>query len=231
MKILSLNLSAYKNWQIRKPKVLALFKEHAPDIIFLQEVRMDPQQNSRRLNQLEEINEELNYPYSVFSSARLYENNTVQHGCGALSRFPILNTRTYMLSPQKAKYAYSTRVYMDMDIKIEDTTTAFTLVHFENTNEGSLNHLKEVLAHHKALGRKAVIMGDFNILDISLAKEFYKDNYKCSYDYSSYVSYPEKSETLDYCLIPSDYSFLRVEVVGEDVSDHKALACSIVLNT
>lgn len=69
LKIISLNIWRYYEWNSRKNLLIKYIEDKNPDIIFLQETIYDPTVSLK--NQTQEINDILNYPYYLFSSTGL----------------------------------------------------------------------------------------------------------------------------------------------------------------
>ena len=73
LKIFSLNLKEYENWDERLPKIISEIHSYQPDIIVLQEVVLDKRFSS--LSTLEQLNKELKYQYSIFAPCFDYSLN------------------------------------------------------------------------------------------------------------------------------------------------------------
>lgn len=73
---------------------------------------------------------------------------------------------------------------------------------------------------------KRIVVGDFNIFDITEHKELY-NGYVASVDFSGYVSFPSEGKTIGYMLLPDEYSYQGITST-EGLSDYAAL--SYVIN-
>ncbi|NCU38153.1 endonuclease/exonuclease/phosphatase family protein [Candidatus Saccharibacteria bacterium] len=226
MKLVSLNLCGYSDWQSRRDKIVSFLNDINADIVCLQEVKFDVKKGSD--NQANYLNSLLSnpYKYSNASITKFYRSSNgepFREGLATLSRHPILNAENLALT--QAEDDKHVRIIQNLDINDKDTTVKISNVHFSN-NAHSVEQLKEVLAILDSRNEVRIIMGDFNIFDLSQVKEIYSDKYKSSADFTKYMSYPSKTQTLDYVLLPHEHSFLSVSV-QDGLSDHNALIVDI----
>ena len=97
MKILSLNLWRYYDWENRFENIVNSILEKEPDVIFLQEVQLDKEKSL--FSQVEILKKELGeYKYSIFSTIVIKTHqrgkelkNPIQHGMAILSKYPIVD--------------------------------------------------------------------------------------------------------------------------------------------
>jgi len=66
LKILTINIWRYYEWEKRKEKLIQFLKKQNADIIFMQEVAYDERLKDKWKNQIEEINTEVKYESSAF---------------------------------------------------------------------------------------------------------------------------------------------------------------------
>ncbi|HEX6258833.1 MAG TPA: hypothetical protein VFZ48_05115, partial [Candidatus Saccharimonadales bacterium] len=92
----------------------------------------------------------------------------------------------------------------------------------------SVEQLRELIAIFASRKEERIIAGDFNIPQLENEKESYTENYTSSIDFKKYVSFPSENITLDYVLIPKQFTFDSLEV-HEGLSDHNVLVFAIRL--
>ena len=104
--VATLNLHHFVSWEERFPKIIELFKNTNPDIIFTQETQSDSRFSTK--NQVELLNTGLNYPYILFSVAEVRTHqkgetlpSPVEHGLGIISKYPIKEVKVHKLSQEK----------------------------------------------------------------------------------------------------------------------------------
>lgn len=226
MKLVSLNLCGYSDWKDREDKIVIFLNNANADIVYLQEIKFDINETST--NQASYLNSLLDkpYKYSNTSVTKFYRpsiGEPFREGLATLSRYPIINAENLALT--QAEDDKHVRIIQNIDLDNENTTIKISNVHFSN-NTHSTEQLKEVLAILDSRNESRIIMGDFNIFSLNQSKELYGEKYKCSADFTKYVSYPPKEQTLDYMLLPHSYDFLSVSV-QDGLSDHNALIVDI----
>lgn len=226
MRIVSLNLSGYKDWVMRAPQVIDFLNKVDADFVFFQEVRLDL--DISPLAQSDLINSSLAspLPYTSSSISRYYEpsvDKPYREGLAVLSRHPILKEETLALT--KASDDKHQRIIQNLDIDVAGEVIRFSNIHLSN-NHNSNNQLKEVLSIFDSRNEKRIIVGDFNIPDLDSHSQTLDDEYTISTKFSNYISYPSKNQTLDYILLPPGFSCKSLKTV-DDLSDHSALVCLI----
>lgn len=242
IKVLSLNLCNYHNFEERKSRIVNFIKKISPDIVAFQEVRDDLRYNSIGDNQAKQINRYLNYPYLDFVETmninqvkNMPNEPACTEGLAILSKLPILKTAKKILKKQpNDKF---TRAIMHVRL-MSDKTIDILNVHFSPGMQFAKLHLEETLKFSRALGTNQVILGDFNMPNPEIIKEMAHD-YHVSTDVKEYISYCPKENikkdkvhnpkpcTLDYILIPKNHRFKYFNCIDEDLSDHSALIAEI----
>ena len=114
-----------------------------------------------------------------------------------------------------------TRIIQKLQVQVNGETRTFTNIHFSN-NDYSDEQLEETLQILKNTNTESVVLGDFNIFDITTVADLYADDYTASTEFTDYVSFPSENATFDYVLLPKAYSFTSLHI-GENLSDHNAL--------
>ena len=229
MKVTSLNLAGYKNWQEREPRIVSYLEATNSDIVFLQEVKFDTQYSPH--TQSKHLNNSLSSPYlyTQASVSRYYlrsDGTESREGLAVLSIYPIVDSEVIVLAKQADDK--HTRIIQKVDIVVDEKIVTFTNVHFSN-NKYSHEQLAETLQILKNADCKSIILGDFNVFDIKALGNLYANDYHVSTDFSKYISFPSEGATFDYILLPHQYAFTSLSV-GENLSDHNALTFEFAAN-
>ena len=228
MKITTLNLQGFDNWEERVEHITAYLTREQPDIIFFQEVVFLPDVNAR--NQVQLLNDQLHYPYQQTTISRLQvglEYAVYREGLGCLSRYPITASDTIVL--KQAPGDEHQRIIQLLDVAVGDEIIKLTHVHFSITDftDFATPQLEETLALLKARGEERIMVGDFNLNHLEESIALWGDTYDASTKFP-YISYPSMEKRNDYFLIPKRYSFK--DFTGSDderISDHNALTATI----
>jgi len=232
-KVMSLNLYHYHDWENRKNNIISLIKKQDPDWITLQEVQTNLSFSA--YPQSDFIADNCGYKFRVFAPTLARSNafdkngNRTQrasYGQAFLSKYPIVSSDNYFLQLYPDFNEEMTVLFCKIDIngKFIDLCD----VHFANTGKHSDLHLNELMDLCEKRKIKPIIMGDFNILDLSIYKSTRLKDYILSTDITKYISYPAHNQTLDYIIVPrSMYDLSNVSCLGEYVSDHKALFADV----
>ncbi len=239
LKILTANIWRYYEWEKRKKKLINFLKKQNADIVFLQEAAYDDRLKDKWKNQVEEINKEIQYPSFVFEKLMEMEkwhgkqiDWIMYYGLGILSKYPIEHSEIVILPPVEKTQKFG---FMHVVIKTHKENINLINVHFENTNPGSKEHLKQTLRWCKKNEIKPIIAGDFNMKVTEDLKEAAEKEYQISYlikPYKSFMptefSHDKVPITLDYIMSHKDkFEMEEVECVDNDVSDHKPVIAKI----
>lgn len=231
VKIASLNLWQFNDWEQRVRDIIDLVKKVDPDILLTQETQIDPNFDDR--NQIEILNEKLCYPYFLFQPAEVRTQKKgvklpfpVSHGLGVLSKFPL---EFEVLRLTRASDDKENRIILVCSANIEGLYMNFANVHFSNSNLWAEDHFKETLAVLDERNIQPILVGDFNIYNIEKYKDIYGDKYISSSEKFEYISYPDDGASLDYFLIPKNCEFLNFKCQNEYVSDHRMIVAEILL--
>jgi len=241
MKVLTINIWRYYEWEERKEKLINFLKEQNADIVFLQEVAYDERLKDKWANQIEEINKQVKYSYSAFGELREMKKwhdkpiDWIMYcGLGILSKYPIKYSEVIILPPvEKDKKSG----FMHIVIETPKGDLNLINVHFENTDAGSKEHLKETLEWCKNKGIKPIIAGDFNMQVTENLKELAEKDYQISYLIKPYKSFmpTEFSNntipiTLDYIIShKEEFEMKEVECINNDISDHNPVIAGVEL--
>jgi endonuclease/exonuclease/phosphatase family metal-dependent hydrolase len=227
IKIASLNLWRFNEWDRRLPLIIDTIKKLDPDILFLQEVQKDIRYSEK--NQLEILNDSLDYPYSAFTIADIKTTRKgiplpfpVDHGLAVLSKFEFVSEKVLL---NKSLGDKEQRILQINNFNIEGHMYVFANIHFSNSDEWAEKHFKESLSLLK--GKNTGIIGDFNIKNIGKYSELYKDSYISSSDIYDYISYPKDCLSYDYMLMPKGYVFQSFECLETSISDHRMIIATV----
>ena len=230
LKVSSLNLWRYNEWDKRAPRIISLLREVNADIIFFQEVDLDSVRDTG--DQVEVLNRQLGYQYKHFAKAETLTSwknvmfdHPIDYGLAVLSRIPFQHET---ISLGKATDNERSRILLCCKFSVGEETIEITNVHFSNRDDWAEAHFKETL---KVMGgENSVLIGDFNIKSMAEYKHLYADKYTASSDIYDYVSYPADGLSYDYILIPHSMKFESFECRSENVSDHRMVVADISLN-
>lgn len=239
LKILTLNLWRYYEWEKRKAKLISFLKKQGADVIFLQEAAYDDRLKNKWSSQVNEINAEIKYVGEGFGKltemTKWHEKPidwVMYYGFGIISKYPIISSEVVILPiiEKNKKFGFMHSVIDTPKGKID-----LINVHFENTNKGSNEHLKQTLNWCKKRGIKPIIAGDFNfkLVDelIALSEKEYYISYMIK-EYKSFLPTDFSNDkvpiTLDYILASKEnFEMYEVDCIVNDVSDHKPVIAKI----
>jgi endonuclease/exonuclease/phosphatase family metal-dependent hydrolase len=227
MKITTLNLEGFTNWEDRKDRIFEYLRTTNPDIIFFQEVVFLPRISP--ITQVEILDKSLHYTYSHVSISRLQtgtKDPVFREGLAILSKAPVTKTEVIVL--KKDLRDEHNRIIQLVDVVINHKILKFVNVHYSITDTYDLAtpQLEETLSILEARGEERIIIGDFNINDLNKSREIWQDKYDSSTSFN-YVSYPDMDKRNDYILIPKSFKIEFVTVSGDELSDHRALTAVI----
>lgn len=183
-----------------------------PDVILFQKVQI----LSSGLSQVEELKNKLNkkikkiYPYSVHHTIylKLSEQGKIletpkQYRMVVLCKHPITNSFNYFVVQTEELEPRSVLCF-DIIIKEKGKKEIYNLanIHLENRQHWAKPQFENLLQFLKNRNENRILAGDFNLFDLQTPQNYYS-----SFDFQSYISYPNKNWTLDYILIPQKYQF------------------------
>ncbi len=237
LKIITINVWRYYEWEKRKKKLIAFLKKENADIVLFQEAASS--EKSDWENQIAEINEKLSYPSFAFEKlvkmTKWHEepiDYEMYYGFGFLSKYKIKKSELIKLHHVTKDKDFG---FMHIIVEINKKNFDFLSVHFENTDKGSRQQLKETLQWCEKKKIFPIIGGDFNMRDTSLLKKLANKRYEISYFVKNYFSFmPTKFSnnkepiTLDYIIVARDnFKIKNVQCVEDSPSDHKPIICEI----
>ena len=239
LKILTTNIWRYYAWEKRKEKLINFLKEQNSDVVFLQEVAYDDRLKGKWNNQVEEINEKVKYPSSTFDKLmemKKWHDKPIDwimfYGFGILSKYPIKHSEVIVLPPVEKNKKFG---FVHAIIETPEGNIDLINVHFENTNKGSREHLKQTLEWCKKRKIIPIIAGDFNMKVIEDLKELAEKDYEISYlvkPYKSFMptefSHDKVPITLDYIIVHKNkFKINKIKCINNDISDHNPVIAEI----
>jgi len=227
MKITTLNLQGFSDWESRQSAITDHLKTTASDIILFQEVVFLP--HISPYNQVQILNQTLEYPHLSSAVTRLQPSphyETYREGLALLSKYPIVASDTIIL--KQAPGDEHNRIVQLVDVLIDDHIVKIANVHFSlsDTIDYATAHLKETLEILASRGEERIIVGDFNLDDLTALSDLWSDQYRSSAE-QEYISFPGENRRIDYFLVPKSYSFGDITTSGDTLSDHRALTTEL----
>ncbi len=227
MKLTTLNLQGFTDWNDRQPEIIAYLEATKPDVIFFQEVVFIPSVSP--YNQMQLLNKELGYSFEHSAVTRLQvgaQYPVFREGLAILSNYPVISTDTIVL--QKAEGDEHDRIAQLIDIDLNGTVIKLANVHFSlsDTVDYATAHLTETLGVLTARGEERIIAGDFNLDHLEESVDVWGDRYQATTNVP-YVSFPAMNKRNDYMLVPKAYNFSDPVVSGDELSDHRAVTIEI----
>jgi len=229
MKLTTLNLQGFTDWQNHKPAIVAHLQQINSDIILFQEVVFIPE--IAPYDQVQLLNQELHYPYEQTSVTRLQDSphyEVFREGLGILSKYPIVASNTLVL--KHAEGDEHNRILQMFDVLIGDKRVKLANVHFSLTDtiDFATAHLEETLQVIEAQNETRIIAGDFNIDHLEDLSNLWSRDYTSS-TYIPYISFPAENKRNDYVLVPKAYELISIETSQAELSDHRAVTAEIDL--
>lgn len=225
MKLTTLNLQGYFDWQERESNIIKYLESTKPDIILFQEVVFLPSISYE--SQPAVLNKKLGYPYENISIPRLQDSPhfpEYREGLAVLSRLPI--TKSEVLTLKKHPEDEHQRIVQLIDVTQDDITIKLANVHLSVEDRFSKLQIEEFFEILRARGETRIIGGDFNIPDLNGHSFIWQDNYTATADHD-YISFPAKNNKIDYFLVPKQYELKTIETSNGDLSDHLAVTSTI----
>jgi endonuclease/exonuclease/phosphatase family metal-dependent hydrolase len=229
MRITTLNLQQFVNWEARQPAIIDYLQSTSPDIIVFQEVVFLPKISP--YNQVQLLNQTLNYSTIHSAITRLQpstEHETYREGLAALSKFPVVQSDTIIL--KQAPGDEHNRIVQLLDLEVDGRIIKIANVHFSITDiiDFATAHLTETLEILAMRGEERIIVGDFNLSSLEEAAYLWEKQYRCSTE-KDYITFPKQNKRIDYFLIPKAYSFESISTSEGELSDHQAVTVDIKL--
>ena len=241
LKILTLNIWRYFDWEKRKEKAINFLKKQKADIVFLQEAAYDERLKDKWQNQLAEINESLHYKNTFYGKLRdmlKWHDKPIDwkmhYGLGILTNCPIIKKELVILPHIELDKNFG---FLHAKVKMLRGVIDVINVHLENRSAGSKAQLCYILNWCKSRNIKPIIAGDFNMLITDNMKELAAKDYHISYFIKPYLSFMPAPHTttkvpitLDYIIAHKDvFEMKDVKCIKTKISDHYPVTAAIKL--
>lgn len=233
LKIITINIWRYYDWEKRKKKLIDFLKKENADIILFQEAASS--EKSKWNNQMEEINEIVKYPFFAFEKlvqmTKWHQkpiDYEMYYGFGILSKYKLKNVELVKLKHIQKEKDFG---FMNTTMEIGKKDFHFLNVHFENTDDGSKQQLKDTLEFCNKKNIFPIIAGDFNMKNTAALKELTGKDYDISYFVKKYFSFMptefsnnKEPITLDYIIVNKNkFEIKDVKCVEDSPSDHRPI--------
>ncbi len=225
MRITTLNLRGFFDWEHRLPVLVRYLRDVAPDVLLLQEVVYLPEVSPFPPSRL--LNRELGFPVRHDAITRLQRGRAhpvYREGLAVLSRLPVPSSEVLALRHEAGDPHH--RIVQFVDVEAPDGVWPLANVHLSVRDDYALRHLGEVLGVLRARGERRVLGGDFNVDHLEQHAELWEEAVLTS-SVRRYESHPSSHENDDYFLVPTAYRIDGLEVSGDELSDHRAITVDL----
>jgi endonuclease/exonuclease/phosphatase family metal-dependent hydrolase len=226
VKIITLNLRGFFDWDDRLPHILSYLAREQAELVLLQEVVYLPDLSP--LSNADLLNRDAGFPHRFSAIDRMQPSEVYglyREGLSVLSHLPVIKSETIILRHQDPDPHQRLVQFIDVQ---GDAVVKLANVHFSIRDDFALNNLREVLGMLEARGEKRIIAGDFNVNHLEKYAHLWRDDYVVSTQLQSYVSFAESNQANDYFLVPKEYELKSIVVSEDGLSDHRALAAEII---
>lgn len=233
LKIMTLNLWCYFDWEKRKDTIVSVVQRLNPDFIAFQEAQTN--HSFSPWPQSDFIANSCGFKYRLFAPTYKRDgqidkdgnmNQETSFGLAFISKYPIISAETYFLRRHLDHDEACSVVFATLDIHGELTDVCN--VHFGNSDLFSDLHLNELMDLCDERNIKPILLGDFNHFNLAAYKETRLKDYTLTTDVAQYESMPKNNGTLDYIAVPSKkYDIKSVVCPEEYVSDHRAVYATV----
>jgi endonuclease/exonuclease/phosphatase family metal-dependent hydrolase len=230
LKIMTLNIHSAINWYgTFDLDGLASFIQNAdPDIVGLQEVDLDWSSLSMFQDIPSELAQRL-HMYYTFSASR--ERNNGYFGNLILSKYPMMQEWTSILPG-----SLEPRSFAFVQLMVNGTRINFLTTHLGLSVADRLQQVTKIIEFTNQVSGPLIVAGDFNGSDddpgVSVLKQNLLDIQGLSElkDCGTFRSKNGKlSDRMDYILATPEFSFAKLEVVDNYVSDHVPVVAELTL--
>jgi len=225
MRITTLNLRGFFDWDARSPQIVAYLRGLDPDVVLFQEVVFLPDVSP--FSPVELLQRELALPFRHEAITRLQRGRAhpvYREGLGVLSRMPVAASQALALQHQAGDPHQ--RIVQLVDVTAPDGVWPLANVHLSVRDDYALHHLGEVLGILRDRGEQRILGGDFNVDHLEQHAALWHDAVLTS-SVASYQSHPSSHENDDYFLVPTAFTIDRVLVSGDGLSDHEAVTVDL----
>lgn len=197
--------------------VIKTIRDHKIDIVGLQEVDRNVYR-SRFEDQIKKLSEELDM-YSVYApNIKIFG---AEYGNAILSKYPIEDFENVTLPGNRREK----RGLLISKIRVNGEEIRFLVTHLGLNREERKKQIQAIDQLVRFLGKRVVLVGDFNTTDSSIdfydfkkylidAAEVFENQHQHTYDGIVFKS------RIDYILTTQDFKTKHYEVLDTDISDH-----------
>lgn len=203
------------------PAIAAVIKQHAPDLVALQEV----DKVTKRTGQVDQLKQlaELTGMYYFFSKGIDFEGG--EYGVGILSKYPINSSNRYPL-PSKAGIEAEARSLAVIHVTLPNGEGLyFACTHLDLNNEHRMLQIKEI---NNLIGRKkadVILAGDLNLTSSTPAMKLLEQYFtrSCTENCAPTIPQDDPKEEIDFILLKKG---TKIKVISHqvfsniDASDH-----------
>ena len=214
-------------------------KQINADIVCIQELCMQKDDNSNveKIKQL--------YPYVYYQIADVFSDGLIQ-GNAILSKYEIINEKSYFVqkpSEDKNDYSKEGRIYLEVDIKIENRILKVGTTHLSYTDKfvetkSKDNEVNELINIIKKNKNNYIFMGDLNTAKNSKYVNYIKEHLVYYDTDNTWTTKPfsyngfEETELnwkLDYLFSSKDLTIDNIKLYKTNISDHLPITAEIEL--
>jgi endonuclease/exonuclease/phosphatase family metal-dependent hydrolase len=227
MRLTTLNLRGFFDWDSRAAKIAAYLESTDSDVIVFQEVVFLP--DVAPTTQVDVLNRTLEYPYRHASVTRLQaspEFGVYREGLAVLSRWPIPRSEAIVLHREEADP--HERIVLFADVVAPDGRLwPVTDVHLSVRDDLALHHLTEILGIQAARGERRILAGDFNVNHLERHKKLWGADYTLTTQIEQYISFEASHQAEDYALVPRDFTISSIALSADGLSDHRGVTVDL----
>lgn len=231
MRITTLNLRGFFDWETRVDAVISYLDGAAPDVILFQEVVYLPETSP--VTQPDLLQRALAaagraFPCRHSAVTRLQtgiDGGPYREGLSVLSRYPVTSSEALVLRHEVNDP--HNRMVQFVDLDVDGTAWKLANVHLSIRDEYAVHHLAEVLGILDARGEQRIIGGDFNVNHLERRASMWRGRYQLSSEVEEYVSYGKSGQANDYFLVPVTHRIVDLALSDDGLSDHRALTVDL----
>ncbi|THG28709.1 endonuclease/exonuclease/phosphatase family protein [Naasia lichenicola] len=228
MRITTLNLRGFFDWETRVDRIVGYLDATDPDLAVFQEVVYLPDLSPRIQPDLLNDLVKRPFPYRHASVTRLQsspDGKPYREGLASGSRHPVVASEALVLRHEQADP--HNRLAQLLDVDVDGSIWKLANVHLSIRDDYALHHLEEVLGILDSRGEKRIIGGDFNINHLERHRSLWKEGYVLTSELEQYVSYGKSGQANDYFLVPKEYAVTDITLSDDGLSDHRALTIDV----
>lgn len=224
-----------------------LVKTNKIEIIGVQESAIYFGKN--KFDMTKRIADELKFGYVFFPFVGYAKSNKFLQGNAILSKFPILESKSYKLNPPSLKYdgtwATEQRLLIHSKLKVDKTVINFLTTHLQYSKEFKTTPLRvkeveNILSVIKTIKGPIILTGDFNAVprskEVRMISKFLK---RIGGNKSTWTVKPFESSDgfktdklkyrLDNIFVSKEFNYKNFKIINSDISDHLPIMVELSL--